>query len=189
MTIYYRDRTKLCTAGCTIFGTLGDTTNSQNLMTLENAANSTVIVGLKKICVASDHAAASATKSPWIILARTTALPTGGTVINKVVTDTAETSSASVVCRGATASDAGVATAITATASDRFITQVVSRLHTAVGTNSPGSVLSINLLDFVPADMLLLRANQAIILQILAAGNNTNNFTHYANVVWEEYTS
>jgi hypothetical protein len=104
-----------------------------------------------------------------------------------VALDTGLTSNASVVCRGATASHGGAATAITATAGTTAWHRYALRLHTAVGEVIPddGDLLP-EIMDSTP---LILRANQSLLVQVInvtAASNAATN--HYVvKALWEEF--
>lgn len=121
-------------------------------------------------------------------VSRTTAIPSGGTVLTKVALDTILSSNANVILRGATASDGGVATAITATAATGYLfRQFIPRQATAVGQveqSFPIELIPVNILE---SDSLLLRENQAIVVQITgtAASNAATNF-YIIVIVWDE---
>jgi hypothetical protein len=120
---------------------------------------------------------------------RPAVLPSGGTTLTKGSLDTALTSNASVVLRGATASDAGAAPAITATAGATSWHKFAMRLHTAVG-----QVLAPDL-DVLPADMIesdteILRAGESLLVQVTnaTAANNPATNHYVCKVSWEEFT-
>lgn len=171
------------------FRTLGNAASPQNLFTIENASGSPVLLALQRLEVSCTYTAVLTAVEPEAILSRSTALPTGGTTLTQGLIDTTETANAAIFCRGATASDGGVATAITATAGTFLQRQFLGRIHTAVGeVNSR-----------VPVDMLvgaedrkplLLRSNQAILVQIVAAAAGSNLATnHYTvNAEFEVFT-
>jgi hypothetical protein len=123
---------------------------------------------------------------PQVKLSRTAAVPTGGTVLAKAQFNTLNASNANTIVRGATASDGGVATAITATAGTTMWQQYCMRMHTVVGQvlapDNSGAPILIDTQD------LVLRQNEALMLQIVASAGASNPATNhwFANVVWEE---
>lgn len=171
------------------FRTLGNAASPQNLFTLENQAGSAVLVAIRALRVEQDSTAVLTAVSNQFKLSRPSALPTGGTTLSKGSLDTALTSNASVVARGATASDGGAATAITATAGTTMWCQFGARFHTAVGQWIPDDF------DLMPiaitnTDGIILRAGQAILVQVInpTAANNaaTNHYT--IRCAYEEFT-
>lgn len=167
------------------FRTLGAAALLHNLFSIENAAGSTVLVKVTGFDVKMDATAVLTTVVPFIKLSRPTALPTGGTVLTKVKMDTAQTSSASVVVRGATAADAGSATAITATQGAIFKAAGGFRLHTAVGQ------VIVDASTLLPFDEpIILRAGEALLATVDASAATSNPATNHwqVGVVWEEYT-
>ncbi len=171
------------------FRTLGNTASPQNLFSIENGAGSEVLVGLRRLTVQMDSTAALIAVASQFKPSRPTSLPTGGTVLGKApLIDTALTSSASVVVRGATASDGGVATAISATAGVTGWHQFAMRMHTLVG-----QVLMEDQ-SLIPAlcenDPVILRAGEALLVQAVQATPANNKATdHYVvNAAFEEFT-
>ncbi len=170
------------------FRTLGAAALLQNVFSVENAAGSAVLVAVRRMAVQLDATAVLAAVAPSIKASRITTLPTSGTVLGKVPADSANTSNASVVVRGATASDGGAATAITATAGTPLWSQLTMRMHTLVGqvlmedeSVIPG--LSEN-------DPIILRAGEALLVQVIAAATTSNPATNHwvVNTVFEEMT-
>ncbi len=170
------------------FRTLGAAALLQNVFSIENQAGSTVLVAVRRMAVQLDATALLAAVAPSVKVSRITTLPTGGTVLGEVPADSANTSNASVVVRGATASDGGAATAITATAGVAFWSQLTMRMHSLVGqvlmedeSVIPG--LSEN-------DPIILRAGEALLVQIVAAATTSNPATNnwVINTVFEEMT-
>ncbi len=167
------------------FRTPGAAALLQNVFSIENAAGSTVLVRVTGLDVKNDATAALAAVVPFIKLSRPGALPTGGTTLAKASRDTALVSSASVVIRGANASDGGAATAITATQGAMFKAAGGFRLHTAVGqVLVDGS----SLLPF--GEPITLRAGQSLLVTVDAAATTSNPATNHwqVGVLWEEYT-
>jgi hypothetical protein len=181
MTITYR-------GGASSFRTLGAAATPQNLLTIENTAGSAVAVWIRKIVVIVDETVALTTVTPQLKISRPASLPSGGTVLAKAPFDTGQSSAANVVIRGATASDGGVATAITSTLADVMWQQYIMRVHTAVG-----QILTPDL-NVIPDICLtypvILAANQALMLQIVASAGASNPATNFyiANIIWEENT-
>jgi hypothetical protein len=169
----------------TTFRILGSAATPHNLLTIENL-DATKVVKIRRITVQLDATAVLTTVMPQIKTSRTTAVPSGGTVLNKVPFDTTVTSDADVIVRGANASDGGAATAITATAGDSLWQQFNMRLHTAVGQvlGVDGSVMP-NLVTDVD---FILRQNQALLVQVVASAGASNPATNFwlVNICWEE---
>jgi len=170
------------------FRTLGSATTPQNIFTIENVVGSTILVGIRRLTIQMDTTVALAAVASQFKTSRPTALPTGGTVLTKLTFDTTLTSSASVIVRGATAADAGAATAITATAGAVGWHQFAQRLHTAAGQ----VILEDESLipGLCETDPIVLRAGQALLVQIVqaTAANNAATNHHVVNCAWEEYT-
>lgn len=164
------------------FRTLGTAATPQNIFTLENPLASTKKIAIKKLEILMDTTAALATVSPSIKLSRLAALPTGGTTLTTTKWNTTDATAVGI-SRGGTASDGGVATAITATAGRTIYTRLVDRLHTAAGFVSHNSY---DLLENIGiTDPLILNANEAILIQGVLANAATTHFV--VNIVWEEY--
>jgi hypothetical protein len=173
--------------GCAAsFRTLGTAATPHNLFSIENTAGSAVVISIKRLVVQMDATAVLTGVMPQVKTSRPTAIPSGGTTLNKGSFDTSLTSAANVIIRGANASDGGVATAITATAGDTLWQQYCMRLHTAVG-----QVLALDnpviptLCETTP---ILLAANQALLVQIVASAGASNPATNFwfAQAYWEE---
>ncbi len=170
------------------FRTLGAAALLHNVFSIENQAGSSVLVAVRRMAVLLDATAVLAAVAPSVKVSRITTLPTGGTVLGKVTTDTDETSNASVVVRGATASDGGGATAITATAGTAIWTQLTMRMHSLVGQvlMEDESVIP----GLSESDPIILRAGQALLVQVVAAATTSNPATNHwvVNSVFEEMT-
>lgn len=168
------------------FRTPGAAALLHNVFSIENAAGSTVLVRVTGLDVKMDATAVLAAVVPFVKPSRPTALPTGGTALVKASLDTALTTNASVVVRGATASDGGAATAITATQGAMFKAAGSFRLHTAVGqVIVDGS----SLLPF--GAPITLRAGESLLVVVDAAATTSNPATNHwqVGVAWEEYTA
>lgn len=171
--------------GVGTFRQVGSAATPQNLFTIENI-DATKLVYVRKIVVQMDATAALTAVMPLIRFCRTTGVPTGGTTLNKVQFDTNNASNANTICRGQTATDGGALSGPTATASDTMWQQYGMRLHTAVGqVLAPDFDMAPIIID---TQNLILRQNQAFMVQIVAAAGSSNPATnHYiVNCVWEE---
>ena len=118
--------------GISTFRTVGDTVATQNLLTIENPVGSTIVTAIRSLNFMTDSTVALTTVSPQIKTSRATGMPSGGTILSAVKYKTAYVGATSVI-RGATASDGGAATPITATPGDTFWSQFLDRQPTAAG--------------------------------------------------------
>ena len=168
------------TAG--IGGTVG-----HRLLTLFNAAGSTVIVSLGNVSIDLFGTAAKAVTviPPIIRVHRIAAAPTGGTALAKVAKDTALTSNASVGLLQATASDGGAATAITAAidAGTMLTQEYAPRLITAAGYEMADRI------EFFPSTDVILRAGQGVVVNLdyTVAGANPTSDHWIVGCDWYEY--
>lgn len=189
-TIIQPERLVTAEVGVSTFRTIGNAAVSQNIFTLENGVSSPVLVGIRRLTLQMDATAVLTVVTPQVKVWRITTLPTGGTALTKIVFDSGETSNALAVARAATASDGGAATTITATppAGSAFWQQYLWRQATAVGqlVTSDESLVPI-ICDDTP---FVLRANQAVLVQIVASVATSNPATnnYIVNCMWEEYT-
>lgn len=170
------------------FRTLGSAATPQNLLTIENPTGTARVVNIIDLVIQMDATAVLTSVTPQIRVSRITTLPTGGTALPKIAWDPAISSShASIVVRGATASDGGAATAITATAGDTVWQQYLMRIHTLVG-----QILFIDSRLLPPScnitNPFKLAANSALLVQLVAtAGTSNPNTNHYiVGIAWEE---
>lgn len=165
------------------FRILGSAATPHNLLTIENT-DATVVVTIRDIMVQLDATAVLTAVMPLVKVSRATAVPTGGTTLTKAQFDTGNTSDAQIVVRAANASDGGVATAITATASAALWQEYQMRMHTVVGqVLSPPSRMP-TLLD----KSLELRQNEALLVQVVASAGTSNPATNHWSVcvTWDE---
>ena len=167
------------------FRTLGTAATPQNLLTIENI-DATKLITIRRLTVQMDATAVLVSVMPQVKASRATAVPTGGTVLAKAQFDTGNASNANSIVRGGTASDGGVATAITSTAGTSIWQQYTMRMHTVVG-----QVLGVDsnvLPSLVDTQNLILRQNQALLVQIVASAGASNPATNhwFCNIVWEE---
>jgi hypothetical protein len=170
------------------FRTLGSAAVPQNIFTIENAVGSGKLVYIRGIYVYVDTTAALLTVACQCDLGRTTAMPSGGTALAKVALDTLLSSNANVVLRGATASDGGSATAISATKADGYIgREFIPRQATAVGQVQQQFDIELLPPFLVETDSLLLREGQAIVVQITGTAASNAATNHYiVTCVWDE---
>jgi hypothetical protein len=168
------------------FRTLGAATLTQNLFTLENGAGSGRTVKVRRLVLQMDATAVLTAVMPLFKTSRTTALPTGGTALGKAQFNTSVASAAQIVARGATASDGGAATAITATPGTIIWQQFAMRMHTLVGqVLAPDN----NVLTAITADVdFILAPGEALMTQVVAAATTSNPATNHYMVMcaWEE---
>lgn len=167
----------------------GSAATPQNLLSVENAVGSGVLVAVRELKVFTSMTAASAVRSPNLSVYRITTAPTGGTVATKASMDSGEASSASVTVRGGASAD-GTASAITATAAGaRLHGAFANRLHTLAGVVN----------DQLPAELisqardgqdLILRAGEFMLLQLAVAAAADNIATRFflVDVEWDEFT-
>jgi hypothetical protein len=167
------------------FRTLGTAATPQNLFTIENI-DATKLVTIRRMVIQMDATAVLVSVMPQVKTSRATAVPTGGTVLAKAQFDTANASNANTIVRGGTASDGGVATAITATAGTTIWQQYCMRMHTVVGQVLAPDNNALPMI--IETNDLILRQNQALVVQIVASAGASNPATNnwFCNVVWEE---
>jgi len=138
------------------------------------------------LTVQLDATAVLVSVMPQVKTSRATAVPTGGTTLAKGQFNTLNASNGNTIVRGGTASDGGVATAITATAGTTLWQQYTMRMHTVVGQviGVDGNILP----TLVDAQDLILRQNEALLVQVVASAGASNPATNFwiCNVVWEE---
>jgi hypothetical protein len=165
------------------FRTLGTAATPQNLLTIENT-DATVQVRVRDITIQLDATAVLTSVMPLVKVSRATGVPTGGTTLSKAQFDTTNASDAQIVVRGGTASDGGVATAITATAGTVLWQEYQMRMHTVVGqVISPPSRL-----PTILTKDLVLRQNEALLVQVVASAGASNPATNHwsVTVTWDE---
>ena len=167
------------------FRTLGTAATPQNLFTIENI-DATKLVTIRRLTVQIDATAVLTSVMPQVKVSRATAVPTGGTTLSKALFDTGNASNANTIVRAGNASDGGAATAITATAGTTIWQHYCMRMHTVVGQvlAPDNNVLPL----LIETQDLILRQNQALLIQVVASAGASNPATNhwFANVVWEE---
>lgn len=179
----------LFTGLTTTFRTLGNAATTHTLFTLENTAGSARIITVRRLLVQLDATALLSAVMPQVKTSRTSGLPSAGTTLAKGTFDTAQSSVANVVARGATASDGGGATAITATPGDIHWQQYCMRMHSVVGqVLAPDNNLLPQLLENPSLPPFLIRANEAIMVQVIAVVGTSNPATNnwFVSCCWEE---
>jgi len=167
------------------FRTLGTAATPQNLFTIENI-DATKLVYIWRLVVQMDATAVLTAVMPLVKASRATGVPTGGTTLSKGLFDTSNASNANTIVRGSTASDGGANSGPTATAGTVLWEQFMMRLHTAVGqVLAPDNNAMPALVD---TQNFVLRQNEALLVQIVAAIGTSNPATnhYFAEVVWEE---
>jgi hypothetical protein len=165
------------------FRTLGNAGTTQNFLTIHNGGTAR-LVDVRRVVMQMDATAALTAVMPIVRICRISTA-TGGTALTKV--DWGATASHSdITVLGATASDGGSATAITATPGATMWQQYGMRLHTAVGQvlGVDNNVLSA-ISDSYP---VRLGDGEGLLVHIVAAAGTSNpNSNHYfVQVAWEE---
>jgi hypothetical protein len=167
------------------FRQIGAAATTQNLMTIENI-DSTKLVYVRRLIVQMDATAVLTAVMPLVKVARTSGVPSGGTTLSKGQFDTANSSNANTIVRGQTASDGGALSGPTATPGNILWQQYCMRMHTVVG-----QVLGLDnnaLPQLIDTQNFILRQNEAILVQVVAAvGTSNPNTNHwFVQIVWEE---
>lgn len=167
------------------FRTIGSAASPQNLMTIQNG-DATKLVYVRRLLFQMDATAVLTSVMPIIKCSRTTDVPSAGNVLAKCLFDTANASNANTVVRGSASSDGGALSAVAATAGDVIWQQYGMRLHTAVGqVLGPDNNMLPSLVD---TENFILRQNEALLIQVVAAAGASNPATnhYFVEVVWEE---
>lgn len=161
-------------------------TAGQRLMSIFNAAGSSVIVEVDLIAIDVSQTAARVVEAPLIRAHKITTAPTGGTAMTKIAEDSTMTTSSSVTLLQGTASDNGAATAITATpAANTIINQEVApRALTLVGYEQ------FDRIEWFDRQPWTLRAGEGILVNLDYAVATANPVTDkwIALAHWIEYT-
>lgn len=165
------------------FRILGTAATPHNLLTIENT-DATVQVRIRDLMIQLDATAVLTAVMPLVKVSRATGVPTGGTTLTKAQFDTTNASDAQVVVRAANASDGGAATAITATAGTTIWQEYQMRMHTVVGQvlSPPSRMPTVLVKD------LVLRQNEALLVQVVASAGTSNPATNHWSVcvTWDE---
>lgn len=179
----------LYTGIVTTFRTLGNAATAHTIFSLENTAGSARIVTVRRLTVQLDATALLTAVMPQVKCHRHSTLPGGGTALTKGTFDTAQSSVANVVARGATASDGGGATAITGTPGTVQWQQYCMRMHSVAGqVLAPDNNVLPLLIDNPSNPSFLLRAAEALYVNVVAAVGTSNPATNhwFVSCVWEE---
>jgi hypothetical protein len=166
----------------TSFRTLGLATQPHNVFSIWNPVASGKNLAIRRITIQLDHTTLLATNLHFVS-SHPAGQPSGGTALTPTKFD--DTYAAAVATPlGATASDGGAATAITATPGTRVWTQFGQRAHTLVGWFTTDDLFMIpeqccdNPIIIAPGDGLMVYA-----VSVATVG------AHYViNCWWEEYT-
>lgn len=168
------------------FRTTGNGGTLQNIFSLNNGADSVVVVRIIELTLEFEATAALTAVSPVVRVSRPDVAPSSGSTLTKVLAHTLFASDANVVARGETTSDGGTRTGINANpAATGLIAKFLPRLHTAAGWLGKESI------SLLPGGMpLYLRVGQFLLVRIEAAAAASNPTTnHYVvNCTWEEVT-
>jgi hypothetical protein len=165
------------------FRTLGNAATTQNFLTIRNGGSAR-LVDVRRVVMQMDATAVLTAVMPIVRTCRISTA-TGGTALTKV--DWGGTASHSdITVLGATASDGGTATAITATPGAIMWQQYGMRLHTAVG-----QVLGVdnNVLSAISDNYPVRLGNgEGLLVHIVAAAGGSNPATnhYFVQVAWEE---
>lgn len=180
-----KDRIESYRGRCGTFRQLGIAgTAGQKLLTIHNASGSTILVDVDSITVDVFQTAARVVAPPLVRLHRITTLPTGGTAVTKAPEDTALSSSASLTILQGTASEAGAATAITATAGAIIEQEVAPRALTLVGYEQADRV------ELIRGAPITLRALEGLLVNLDYSVATSNPVTDnwIVTAKWTEYT-
>lgn len=164
------------------FRTIGSTVSPQVIMSIENI-DSTKLVYVRRATLQMDATAVLTSVMPLMKTARATGVPTGGTALAKAQFDTANSSNANTIVRGACSSDGGALSGPTATAGTVVWEQFAMRLHTAAG-----QVLGMDnnmLPSMVETTDFILRQNEALMFYLLGTAAPVTNH-YFVQIVWEE---
>jgi len=165
------------------FRTLGNAAMAQNLLAIWNGSDKPL--SLRKLTVQADATAALAAFAAVLRSSRLATEPTGGTALAKVPIGTMA-SNPGVIILGATASEGGAATAITATPTDGIWSTFNNRMHTLVGQIIPFEYCLLPPgTEEIP---LVILPDSGLLVSILAAATASNPATnHYLiNAMWDE---
>lgn len=186
--VEFANQGKLFRGAVSSFRTLGSAGTPQNIFTFENLTGSGRKVAIRRLILQLDATGVFLTVACQCDVSRTTAIPSGGTTLTKGALDTNLSSSANIICRGAAASDGGVATAITATAAAPVLwRQFISRQATAVGqlVYPDNTLIPETCID----DPLILTENTALVVQITGTAATNAATNHYMIMCqWDEYS-
>jgi hypothetical protein len=169
----------------TSWRTLGTGASPQLLLAILNT-HATTLVKVHRAIVQMDATAVLTAVMPQVKIGRVTGgNPTGGTALTKAQFDTNAASDGAITVVGGTASDGGVATAITATMGDILWQQYCMRMHTLVGqVLAPDNNILPTICEATP---VILRQNQALLVSVIGTGASNPATNHWiVQTVWEE---
>jgi hypothetical protein len=165
------------------FRTLGAAAVAQNFFTIMNTASAKTVY-VRRLVMQMDATAVLTTFMPLVKTCRIAAA-SNGTVLTKVDWSAA-TSDSSIVVLGATNSDGGTATAISATPGATLWQQFGMRMHTLVGQvqGIDNNVLSA-ISETYP---VRLGPGEGLLVHIVAAATTSNPATnhYFVECAWEE---
>lgn len=169
------------------FRTLGSAGASQPLFTIYNG-DATKVVRIRSLKFNMDATAVLTAYSSQLKVSRGTSI-SGGTALSKVDWDSSAASDADVVCLGATASDGGVATAITVSIATVLWQQFIMRVHTLVGQILGYEVNAIP--SACESTPIILRPTEGLSVHIIngTAGSNAATNHYVVNCMWTEDAS
>lgn len=169
----------------TTYRTLGTAASPHVLFSITNT-HATLLCKIHSLIVQMDATSTLTNVMPQVKCGLVTGSnPSGGTAIAKGQFDTNNSSDGAITPLGATASDGGSATAITATMGTILWQQYCMRLHTAVGqVLVPDNSMIPILCATTP---IILRTNQSVMVSVIgtAASNPATNHW-FVSVAWEE---
>jgi hypothetical protein len=177
------------TYSTTTFRTIGAAATTQNLFSIWNGGANR-IVRIRRLVMQMDCTAVLTGVMPIIKTSRISSAPTSGQLTTKVGWDTSLAAShADIVTRGEVTSDGGSRTALVSTPGDVLWQQYGMRLHTAVG-----QVLGLDnnvLTSITESFPVVLRANQGLVVHVLASAAASNPATnhYFVQCVWDEDVS
>ncbi len=181
----------LFTGIVTTWRTLGNAGTTHDIFAFNNTSGSARTVTLRRLLVQLDATALLAAVMPQVKTYRTSGtLPTSTTPLTKGSFDTAQSSVANVTAYGATGSDGGTATAISAgTLSVAYWQQYAMRMHSVAGqVLAPDNNLLPALIDNPSLPSFLVKAGEGIVVRVVAAVGTSNPATNhwFVSCVWEE---
>jgi hypothetical protein len=167
----------------TSFRTAGTAASPMNMFAVLNPAANTKNIVIRELNITSDSTAALTTVAQQALSSKPAVLPTGGTSITPVKYRTSYAAATATVL-GATASDGGAATAITATAGTSVWQQYLDRLQTLAGWIGHPVY---RMIPEVGTDLrqFILAPGESILVQLVTAVPATSMMI--CNVAWTEY--
>lgn len=176
----------------TTFRTLGNGAVEQFLLSIQNnnvVNSATLIIGIRRVTITMDATVASLAVKPIFRIGQFLG-STGGTILGKLasMSGLGPTSDATVVVRGATASDGGAATPITGTIGNTTGRESFgSRMATVAGEAQ--SLTQIEL--WTPQDSPIMIApgfgSYSVKVNAAAAADNPTTNHYLTEIMWEEY--